>query len=309
MAGWAAVYRSDFNEAWELAESGLAAGEAGSIDDGSVANLIGVLPTLSRHGQERARDIMDREVTRARTSGQTERLARALAYRVFARRHDDIDGRLADAGEAVALTNTLGNLSLAAFAHSQAAWSLHRAGDPSAAELARETARLASASRNTIMSAYSSHLLGTIAIEQRRYCDAMAHLTDALRTWRRAADARSWGAVHQIAELLTDTGHGEAALTLFAAIGNRNLGVAIYLRPDAIERAAALADHDTATRSRLRGALLDEDGAIEVALAAAAEMIAGSTVSTTPAHLAPTDPCDKPALPAPASDAHKQQPH
>ena len=115
------------------------------------------------------------------------------------------------------------------------------------------------------MHAYALHLLGTIAHEHGRYDEALDHVANALHCWRRSGDARTWVALHQIAELLADVGDVHTATTIAAGIGDRDLGAQVRLRPEALAGAAATIEPSKRQRLLADGARRTEDELIDLA--------------------------------------------
>ena len=229
VATWGAQDRGELDLASALAESAMEAIAEGSHDDGSVANVVAVQSTFTLTGFDRARAVADAEVQLAERRRDGERLVRALLYRCFTYPRGDTARRVVDSRRAIVEARSLGHAGLLAFAHSQLAWPLHSLGDAEAGHVALEARRLAREANFPLVEAYACHLLGTIARERGRPTTALSYFAGALHIWRWMGDARAWHAVHQIAEVLADVGRLESALTLCAAVGDRNLGVEVHL--------------------------------------------------------------------------------
>jgi hypothetical protein len=269
VAAWGAVTDGDYTEARRLAHWALDAAAAGSQDDGLAANVVAVQCMFTRLGRDDAAVVAARELEAARAAGDPERLVRALVYRYFTRSSGDHDERLDDAVEAVERARELGHPGLLGTALCHLAWLRHRDGDETAAALATEAAEWCSLARDDTMYAYSTHLLVTIAREDGELRTALHHTVNALRTWRRSGDARSWAALHQLAELLSDAGDHEAALVLAGAIGARDLGAQVHLRPEALDAARRAVSSRRHAELRAAGATKELDELIAFALAAA----------------------------------------
>ena len=262
-AAWSAVTIGDYARAEILGGLALDAVAAGSVDDGSAANVVAVQSMFTRRGRQHAADVAGGEVQQARECRDRERLVRALCYRYFTRSSGENEERRADAVEAVELARALGHPRHLGMALCHLAWQRHRDGDERAGRLATEAATWSELGRDGVMYSYAMHLLGSIAQEHGRPDEGLGHVANALRRWRRFGDARAWVALHQIAELLADAGDIETATVLAGGIGDRDLGAQVRLRPEAL--AAAVATVEPVRRERLLadGASSDLDELID----------------------------------------------
>jgi hypothetical protein len=267
VAAWGAVNKGDYDGADALGQLALDAVAAGSDDDGSAANVVAVQSMFTRRGRENAASVAAREVQRARDAGDLERLVRALAHRYFTRSSEENAQRRTDAVEAVERARALGHPGHLGMVLCHLAWQRHRDGDDAAA-LATEAATMSALARDDVMYSYAMHLLGTVAQEQGRPNEALAHVTNALHCWRRARDARTWVALHQIAELLADIGDLETATMLAAGIGDRDLGAQVQRRPEALAAAAATLEPSRRQLLVAQGAQRAEDELIDLAIRA-----------------------------------------
>jgi hypothetical protein len=165
---------------------------------------------------------------------------------------------------------------LQAFASSQLAYPLRLLRDPAAWERGCEAARLAAIARTPVFLAHSLQLLGALAHDAGRPEDALAHFLGALTLWRDMDDSRVWQPVHQIAAALHDLGREQAAIALFAAVAERNLGAQVPLRHDVLEATLAQADHERSRAAAAeRGRLLSRDEVVALAQAEATATIGG----------------------------------
>jgi predicted ATPase len=268
VAAWGAVIKGDYDLAQSLAEKAIEAVTAGSDDDGSAANVVGVQSMFTRKRREQAAVVAGNEVRAARRASDPERLIRALAYRYFSRSSHDSDQRRRDALEAVEQARALGHPGNLGMTLCHLAWQHHRDGNDDADALATEAATMSSLARDDTMYAYAMHLLGAIAHEHGRLDEALEHVAKALHCWRRSGDARVWVALHQIAELLADAGDLDNAVVLAAGVGTRNLGAQVHLRPETLAAAEAAIEPDRRNRLSTAGAARDQDELIAVAIAA-----------------------------------------